>query len=392
MALESFPENVGFPVANMAEIVTGNQVDRHVQELHTQVYLNKGYIGVSDLNEEGLFIDEYSDRSRYLMVGGETRLSACRYIRADKKDGLLSLPTAKHFSIDTDVLKEVAGVKRLSSLKFDEVIEVSALVSTRRPDRQANVPEAFSPTKLLYGSVIRESLDNGYKVWLLNVDKLLLRSLSGLLGKDQVHVLGESRAYMGPPTIPVAINPYEVVRSTFHDTSEYGEVKRAYLQETLRGVGAKYLPKDIRRVFNDNEIDYTPYSPVDRVLRDPRTLAYGAILAYSTARALPAGAVAEFDGSVPLLWGIDVATAVPYTWGLIQTVSAKTTLRRSLGTSVAAGSFMAPYVYFWAEGDNYPPYITGIVAGLIGVGGLIEVVKVRKDHKIRQELEQTDLE
>lgn len=368
--------------------VLGDEVKEIAQILHTQVYLDKGYIDEAAIGMEGIFIDKYSKRSTYLLSENEYRRSACRYIRASKKDGILSLPTAEHFSIDSEVIKQVAGVHRLSDLKHSEVIEVSGLASIQLDPmiKKSGRRDELDVTRLLYASIVRQSLDEGHKLWLLNIDEKLLRSLEVLIGRDQVHRLGEARQYVGPATVPVAINPQEVVRAAFADASDFGDMKRQYLLESLPGVSSKYLSKDIKEALTEHNIPYEEDTPLQRLMANRRALAYVAIFGYSSARALPVGAVEEFQGSVPLLWVIDVGTAVPYTWGLIETVAAKTSVRRAVGATVAGGSFIAPYAYFWAEGQDYPPYVNAIVGGLIGTATMLELSKVRKDRKIADRL------
>lgn len=292
----------------------GDDVKEVAQALHTQVYLEKDFISEADLDESsGLFIDKYSSRSTYLLSEGGARRSACRYIHADKKDGIMSLPTAEHFSLDPKVIRDVAGVPRLSDLRHKDVIEVSGLASIQLDADAApgGRREELDVTRLLYASIIRHSLDEGHKLWLLNIDEKLLRSLEILIGRDQVHRAGEAHQYMGPSTVPVAINPQEVVRAAFADKTDFGHMKRQYLLESLPGVKSKHLPKDIKEILTDHNIPYDEDSKLRHLLTNRRAMAYAAIIGYSSARALPAGAVEEFEGSVPVLWTIDVATAVP---------------------------------------------------------------------------------
>lgn len=366
----------------------GPEVRHLAQQIHTQVYLESKFITQDELNEDGIFTDEYSSRSDYLVSNKDNRRSACRYIHADKKAGILSLPTAQHFAVDPEIIKDTAGVHRLSDLKSREVIEVSGLASVRlSTGSESSVRSSkLDATRLLYASILRHSLDEGHKLWLLNTDKHLLRSLELLIGKEQVHRLGEPAEYMGPPTIPVAINPQAVVTAAFEDKSDFGIMKQQYLREQLPGVKAKYLTKATRSALRENEIEVKEDGKLSRTLTNRKALAYAAIIGYSSLRALPVAGVEEFEGSVPLLWGIDVGTAVPYTWGLIETVSAKKTLRRAVGGTVAAGSFIAPYAYFWSEGQDYPAYVNVVAGGLIGLATTLELSKVRKDHYIAASL------
>jgi hypothetical protein len=385
-------------VATTVAVVTsrdklyGQEVKEAAQMLHTQVYLDKGYIDAADIDARGIFSDKYSSRSTYLLSENEYRRSACRYISADKKDGILSLPTAEHFSIDPAVIQQVAGINRLSDLKHREVIEVSGLASLQMDPaiKKSGRREELDATRLLYASIIRHSLDEGHKVWLLNIDEKLLRSLEILIGNEQVHRLGKAHEYMGPSTVPVAINPQEVVRAAFADESDFGDMKRQYLLESLPGVRSKHLPKDIKELLTEHNIPYEEEAQLRRLLTNRRALGYAGIIGYSSGRVLLVGDVEEFHGSIPLLWAIDVGTAVPYTWGLIETVSAKTPVRRAVGATVASGSFVAPYAYFWAEGQDYPPYVNAVVGGLIGTATLFEVVKARKDRKIARRLKAPD--
>ena len=367
----------------------GKTVRESAQALHTQVYLEKDFITNDDLDRStGLFLDKYSDRSTYLLSEGEFRRSACRYIHADKKDGIMSLPTAEHFSLDPNVIRDVAGVHRLSDLKYRDVIEVSGLASVRLDAAElgSGRREELDVTRLLYASILRHSLDEGHKLWLLNIDEKLLRSLEILIGKDQVHRAGEPLEYMGPSTVPVAINPQEVVRAAFADTSGFGEMKRQYLLESLPGVHGTHIPKDIKTMLTEHNIPFEEDSRLKRFLTNRRALAYTAIVGYSSGRGVIVGNVEQFEGSVPLFWAIDVGTAVPYTWGLIEAASGKNAARKAIGATVAGGSFIAPYAYFWAEGQDYPPYVNAAVGGMIGAATLLEVSKIRKDHRISQAL------
>lgn len=375
-------------VVSSKDMQYGDVIKEIAQALHTQVYLEKSYIEPSDINVEGLFVDEYSDRSVYLLSENGTRRSACRYIEATKAEGVVSLPTARHFSLDPEVIKEVAGVSRLSDLKAHDVIEVSGLASIRldAPDGRRDRGGELDATRLLYASILRHSLDAGHKLWLMNIEPAHLRALKILVGQDQVHTLGDAVEYMGPATVPVAINPHEVVRSAFADESSYGDMKRQYLLESLPGVSGRYLSDEVEQALTEHNVPYQEKGRLQRLMKHRRALAYTAIVGYSSARAVPVGAVEQFEGSVPLFLAIDVGTAFPYTWGLINAVSAKTTGRRIAGATVAGGSFIAPYAYFWAEGNDYPPYVNVVVGGMIGTVAALEARKVRKDRAIERAL------
>ncbi len=370
----------------------GDKVKAMAQSLHTEVYLREGFIDADDINTDGLYVDPYTERSTYLVTESQTHRSACRYIHANRKDGLLSLPTTKYFSIDSEVLKQAAGVKSITDLSYKNIIEISGLVSVKHNNKSAEkTNDSSDATRQLYASIIRDSVNNGYKLWVLNVDQRLLGSLGALSGKEQLHILGPESEYIGPATKPVAINPFEVIRAAFADDTKLGKMKRGYLAQALNGVSSKYLPDDIKDSLDEYEIPYQDYSRIKRLMSDKKTLAYAAIMGYSSARVLPANGVDEFNGSVPLLWGIDVATAVPYTWGLIETITGKTLGRKAAGAAVASSSFMAPYAYFWLQGEKYPPLVGAAIGGFVGIAAVSGLAKVINDKKLERGLFSTDL-
>lgn len=366
------------------------RVKRAAQELHTKVYLEKGFITGEDLDEDGLFVDEYSDRSVHILAHSSKRRTACRYIQATRREGIMSLPTAKHFSIDPEVIKKVASVRRLTDLKSKEVIEVSGLVSVQEDAEGESPRDELNATRLLYAQILRESLDAGHKLWLLNTHKELIRSLRILVGHEQVHELGEIKEYMGSPTVPVAINPQEVVRAVLEAEGRLGDMKREYLKETLEGVSDKHLSDDILQLLDKHGITYEKSSTLQRILRNRKAMAMTALTGYALARAVPVANVEGFEGSAAAFAAIDIATVPPYAWGLTEMVTGRSLGRRATAASVAAGSFAAPYVYFWAEGHNYPPYVNAVVGGIIGSAVAMEGRRMRKDSILGKQLENED--
>lgn len=306
----------------------------------------------------------------------------------------MSLPTAKNFSLDPDAIIDIANVHRATDLTHRKVVEVSGLASRQKQSaRDTTVGEqsGVDPVRRLYADMLRHSIEAGHDLWLLNADKLLLRDLRRRLGEDQVSEVGDARQYMGPPTVPAAINPKRVVEEALGGDNEEN---KAHLRAVFQGIDASNSSADMRHHFDENGIEYRRDGRVKRLIRDQKTLAYGAILGYSTVRALPAAAVEEFSGSVPLLWAIDIGTAAPYTWGVIETFSRSTPLSRNVGrvaakatgVTVAGASFVAPYAYFYSQGESYPGYVNAVLAGLIGVAGVSEALKYRHERRLRQQL------
>jgi len=390
--LESGEVTPPFPlVLSSKDIVHGARIMQQAQELSTRTYLDKQYISADDLDDDGIYRDENTSRSVYFFAENSIRDSTCRYITADKT-GIMSLPTAQNFAIDSEIVRKAAGVARISNLKSSEVIEVSALASAQHVEAvsRSKSRDELDATRLLYARVLRDSLDQGHKVWLLNTHEKLVRHLEIMLGKEQIHRLGETKEYMGSPTVPAAINPQEVVKSALRDETETGAMKREYLKETLKGVSDRYLDKEMLALLDVHDIPYERGSLLKRTLRHRKAMAYAAIAGYTVARAVPVANVEGFEGNAGIFFAIDFATAFPYTWGLVEAATAKKPVRRMIGGSVAAGSFAAPYVYFWAEGNDYPAWVNAAVGGIVGVSALMAANGIRKDKKLEAQLEADD--
>tara|TARA_B100001105_G_C22400046_1_gene448955 strand:- start:2190 stop:3401 length:1212 start_codon:yes stop_codon:yes gene_type:complete len=369
------------------------EVTSCAQALNTAIYLREGFIDSEQLDADGIYRDQYVDRSVYLYASNERRETACRYIKADRKaGGVLSLPTLQHFSVDPEIIREVAGVERLSAISPSQVIEVSALASLPREGDSGKPVTDLDATRLIYSQILRHSLDAGHRLWVMNTHPRLVRHLRILLGDEQVRQIGDERDYMGSVTMPVALNPQEVVRSALDDDGPLGAMKREYLQRVLPGVKGGALTPALRETLDEHEIPYGSPNVMQRLKKHHKALAYTGITAYAAARAVPLASIEEFQGNPWVFWGIDVGTAFPYTWGLIEVATAKKPARKVLGGAVAAGSFAAPYVYFWAEGEQYPVWVNGIVAGIIGVAGLAAVRGVKKDLALDQGLRRSTLE
>lgn len=125
--------------------------------------------------------------------------------------------------------------------------------------------------------------------------------------------------------------------------------------------------------------------PCSRV-RILKILAYIAVFVYSALRALPLMFVEEFYGSVLVIWLMDVLTAIPYTWGVLEFAVSPRPARRWLGLAIAIVTFAAPYIYFWSHGNDYPLGVTAIVIAMIIGAFLWEAIKyVRTREKLHSQ-------
>lgn len=378
--------------------IDDDEATRHeVQKLHGEVFVERGIISPDQLTD-GRYVDEYSDRSTHVYIRNGTKVGGVRAIHADKKQGgLLSLPTTKHFEIDPEELRATADVHSLNEIKAHEVDEISGLVARK----QAGAHDTIAAMATLYARLLRNAMEGGTKLWVANVEPTYIRYLGGILGPDQVHQLGKAKEYKGPATVPIAINPLKAVESVLEGRDSDNALRQEGYKiaaEVFQGVDDRKIPAHLRKLLKEHGIATTEYSPVKRILKDPKAIAYAGILAYSSARAFPAAGVDEFDGSTALLWGIDVATAVPYTWGVIETFTPepRSLTRRAAGAAVASSSFAAPYVYFAAEGHNYPTYVNVVIAGMVGAAVAKEALSTffgrRKRAAINEGLTASDLQ
>lgn len=374
----------------------GSEAGLEAQKVHTEAYLRAGLISESELDEEGFYSDEYTDRSEYILVKTQHKGATMRMIHADKKVGILSLPTAKHFSIDPEVVQRVSHVSRLSNLRPRHVVEISGLGAVSL-DAEMSMPEQFDATRQLYATGLRRSLDQGHKMWIMNAEKKdVIAFLNLTLGKDSYSVLGEPRVYdkyLGnAETVPIALNPQDLVEKIL--TTEGGRFKDlniADIRLAMQGVSDKFLSSRLKKLFREHNIAMQKQGALDKIKSNPAAVFYTSIIGYSALRALPLGAVDEFEGSVPAFLALDVSTAVTQVASMELYFKNKSRTVRALGAVGAAASFAAPYAYFWANGDDYPWYVNAVAGGMIALGAGLEVDRTVRDKNIATRLSQSDL-
>ena len=106
----------------------------------------------------------------------------------------------------------------------------------------------------------------------------------------------------------------------------------------------------------------------------------------SMARAVPVMYVPHFRGDWRILWAIDMITAIPYTWGLIEMVAGQKLWHRIVGAATAAVTFLAPYVYFLMYGRHAPPGVWTAIACIFFGGIFLEVFRYRRDRAVKKGL------
>lgn len=362
----------------------GDAIGEVAQALHTEKYLRVSYIKPEDLDENGLYTD-YAGRSTYYYTKVAERAATVRQIGCDKKEGISSLPTLHNFAIDPEALKGAAGVDKLVDIKPRETVEISALAS----NGPNGITDAdLNTVHLLYARMLRDSLENGHKYWVLNTYPALAKRLKLLIGEDQLHTIGESREYMGSETTPYLIKPQEVVRRLLGSDDSRFDYHKAYLREVFAGIQDHKIPKDIKELFETNEIDSVSAAWLKRLVTNKHFLIGSFLAAYCSARALPVGGIDEFEGSAAVFWGIDIGTAYPYAHGLYTMHTAKSLGGRALGATEATGSFAAPYVYLYMEGNDYPPYVHAAIGAFAAYTVAKETISSRRRRLGERRLEE----
>ncbi|MGQ4518342.1 hypothetical protein ACUH92_04840 [Dermabacteraceae bacterium CCM 9520] len=285
---------------------------------------------------------------------------------------LTRLEVCRRFSIDPAKLRSASGVQLLLALnkrRAQEVDFLEELPLLLQRDPQA----AFA----LFGQRLRDSLTRGMIVWLGTLSPQALAAWQELLGHDLVQVVGGIR----DGQYPAVITPGDLALCLAQD-----ERFHSLMREALHGLDTLRIPRDRAEALENAGIGIRHRSRWERWLRDPTVIAYVVVFVYSTLRVLPVTFVDGFEGSLWVLWGLDIATAIPYTWGVVTMVAGKTSRLRLTGLAVTLITFLTPYAYFWLRGSNYPTYVVVVVYVLIGASLLYEALKVLRSRKLDREL------
>lgn len=284
--------------------------------------------------------------------------------------GVDGLQTAHQFALDPEALLDVARTPRPSDLRPHHVRETPELA-------MRHLHDLVEGDVSVLGHLLETALAEGCVLWLTHVDPVRRRELEDMFGPGLVHVVGTELDGL----VPIALNPNTVVESWSRDPQHH-----PFLRQALRGLDAVRLPRRVVRALDAAGVDFVRHGRLERAAKNPKVIAYVVVLVYSALRALPVTFVRQFHGSLVVLWAIDLLTAIPYTWGVLAMVTAKSFGLRLAGTFVTAVTFVLPYIYFWLHGKHYPPFVLLVVVALV-VGGVgLEGWKVLRDRRINARL------
>lgn len=271
----------------------------------------------------------------------------------------LELATIRDLSLNPASVLQVARVSRLSELGGDSVREVSSELLLDR---------GFVSREL------RRSLEKRCRIWVFSVDDELTLTELQQTFPGQVHALGPR---LSNGTAAYGINVMELARFLVLDHPEGAH--------TLAGIDSACVPANLAQGLKALGIPLKHRNWLSKLLRNPQFYVYAMVLVYSALRALPVTFVKGFAGSVAVLWGIDMVTALPYTWGVLAMVTATRHSTRFWGTATAVITFMAPYVYFWRYGHATPPFVWVVIAAMIVASIGLELSKFIQEKQLCRE-------
>lgn len=311
---------------------------------------------------------------------------------------ILDLPFTHAFALDPQAVIDISGAARLSELNAKNVVTIDSLRSLAHTNTQDFY--AIDDAAEALGTALRMAISSRQLLWFSSLPESDVKKVQNILGGDIVHVVGPELAVdkldgstlelptalkqRGEPLVPIAISPSELVQAWAHGSLEQQKLLAYLLEGTntlvmrqkdlhaLRKVGTKLIERN----------------PVWRLLYNPKVLAYLVVMVYSSLRALPVVFVPGFHGNVWVLWSIDIITAIPYTWGIVEMITGRSFGRRMLGLLITLVTFVSPYVYFWANGRDYPMWVTIFVIALIVAACAVEYVRWLRDRAISAILRQ----
>lgn len=288
--------------------------------------------------------------------------------------------------LDAGLISALAGVTRCGDLGPRDVVELEVLddlATTSRDDLL--LPDGVG-WKL--GQALGHALEQRVRLWLCEVLTEAVPVISRVLGDGIVHVVSlpedaPSDGPIGTPaTVVVAVSPLALVQAL----ADGGEDAHRYLRTVLAGLDTLRCPRTAVDALDLCGVEMVRRSRVLRFFLNPVAMAYVVVFVYSSLRALPVAFVPGFYGHVWVLWAIDIVTAVPYTWGLVEMVAGRRIRHRVFGLMVTLVSFMAPYVYFWTKGKDYPRMVVFFVTAMIAGSIAVEVIRWARDRVIARGL------
>lgn len=291
---------------------------------------------------------------------------------------LLSVPLVQRRLLDPQALLTASGAGRVGDLGAgSDVVERPELAELAHADPDSLLRPDDLGWKL--GNALDHAVEQRTRLWLAQLPAADVPHLGQVLGEDLVHVVGPADA---ADQVVVGIHPADLVVSL----SDRGEEGRSFLRQCLEGTDTMRCSRRTLAAMRRAQVAFIERTVARRAMANPVFLAYVAVFAYSSLRALPVAFVPGFTGHVWVLWTIDLLTAIPYTWGILAMVAGRRLRTRLLGLVTTVVSFMAPYVYFWTQGEGYPKGVVAAVITMILGAAALEGVRWLRDSVVTQAL------
>ena len=286
---------------------------------------------------------------------------------------ILDLEIARSYQWDAATIIAISGVDRAGDLTT-RIVEVPGSLS----DIAA---EGFSPHSAAGHALsheLHDAIQRRVRLWIADIPTRDLPRLRDALGADIIHEAGMAR----DGYTPVAMSPLELLEHWASGSDE----QREFMRVAMAGLDTLSTASHATRASRAVGASIIERSAFLKLCRNPKFIAYVVVLVYSMARAVPVMYVPHFRGDWRILWAIDMITAIPYTWGLIEMVAGQKLWHRVVGAATAAVTFLAPYVYFLMYGRHAPPGVWTAIA-LIFFGGIfLEVFRYQRDRAVKKGL------
>ena len=225
---------------------------------------------------------------------------------------------------------------------------------------------------------LHDAIQRRVRLWIANIPTRDLPRLRHALGADIIHEAGVAR----DGYTPVAMSPLELLEHWASGSDE----QREFMRVAMAGLDTLTTSSHATHASRAVGASIIERAGFLKLCRNPKFIAYVVVLVYSMARAVPVMYVPHFRGDWRILWAIDMITAIPYTWGLIEMVAGQKFWHRIVGAATAAVTFLAPYVYFLMYGRHAPPGVWTAIACIFFGGIFLEVFRYRRDRAVKKGL------
>ena len=286
---------------------------------------------------------------------------------------ILDLEIARSYQWDAATIIAISGVDRAGDLTT-RIVEVPGSLS----DIAAEGFSPHSPAGHALSHELHDAIQRRVRLWIADIPTHDLPRLRDALGADIIHEAGVAcDGYT-----PVAMSPLELLEHWASGSDE----QREFMRVAMAGLDTLTTSSHATHASRAVGASIIERASFLKLCRNPKFIAYVVVLVYSMARAVPVMYVPHFRGDWRILWAIDMITAIPYTWGLIEMVAGQKLWHRIVGAATAAITFLAPYVYFLMYGRHAPPGVWTAIACIFFGGIFLEVFRYRRDRAVKKGL------